>query len=115
VTSGLNLRFRLANTSEEFSGRKLHDFAFRVHWRQPVLNPSCTRKNLTTCQQDALQQACSITMLLFYQVATRLSLTTCYQIVELQDDNKLVGTTCNKAVELNNLVASCQQAVDNFS
>jgi hypothetical protein len=32
-------------------------------------------------------------MLLFYQVATRLSL-----------------TTCNKSVELNNLVASCRQA-----
>jgi hypothetical protein len=29
-------------------------------------------------------------MLLFYQVATRLSLTTCWQIVELQDDNKLL-------------------------
>jgi hypothetical protein len=42
-----------------------------------------TRKNLTTCQQDVfatgLQQACQqvVTMLLFYQVATRLSLTTC--------------------------------------
>jgi hypothetical protein len=39
-------------------------------------------------------------MLLFHQVATRLSLTTCWQ----------VGTTCNKSVALNNLVASCQQA-----
>ena len=29
-------------------------------------------------------------MLLFYQVATRLSLKTCYQVVELQDDNKLL-------------------------
>jgi hypothetical protein len=29
-------------------------------------------------------------MLLFYQVATRLSLTTCWQVVELQDDNKLL-------------------------
>jgi hypothetical protein len=44
---------------------------------------SVTRKNLTTCQQDVfatgLQQACQqvVTMLLFYQVATRLSLTTC--------------------------------------
>ena len=42
-----------------------------------------TRDNLTTCQQDVfatgLQQACQqvVTMLLFYQVATRLSLTTC--------------------------------------
>jgi hypothetical protein len=27
----------------------------------------------------------------------------------------VVGTTCNKSVELNNLVASCQQAVDNLS
>jgi AraC-like DNA-binding protein len=55
-------------------------------------------------------------MLLFYQVATRLSLTTCWQIVELQDDNKLLEQkTCNKSVELNNLVTSCQQAVDNLS
>jgi hypothetical protein len=42
-----------------------------------------THKNLTTCQQDVfatgLWQACQqvVTMLLFYQVATRLSLTTC--------------------------------------
>ena len=27
----------------------------------------------------------------------------------------VVGTTCNKFVELNNLVASCQQAVENLS
>jgi hypothetical protein len=59
-------------------------------------------------------------MLLFYQVATRLSLTTCWEIVELQDDIKLlgqlvVGTTCNKSVELNNLVVTCQQAVENLS
>ena len=33
----------------------------------------------------------------------------------MQDDNKFVGTTCNKSVELNNFVASCQQAVDNLS
>jgi hypothetical protein len=41
-------------------------------------------------------------MLLFYQVATILSLTICGQLVELQDNNK--------SVELNNVVASCQQA-----
>ena len=39
-------------------------------------------RNLTTCQQDVfatcLQQACQqvVTMLLFYQIATRLSFTT---------------------------------------
>jgi hypothetical protein len=33
----------------------------------------------------------------------------------LQNDNKVVGTTCNQSVELNNLVASYQQAVDNLS
>jgi hypothetical protein len=55
-------------------------------------------------------------MLLFYQVATSLSLTTCWQIVALQNDNKLLElvTTCNKSVELNNFVASFQQAVDNL-
>ena len=40
-----------------------------------------SRKNLTTCQQDVLATGASsqqvVTMLLFYQVATRLSLTTC--------------------------------------
>jgi hypothetical protein len=42
-----------------------------------------TRKNLTTCQEDVfatgLLQACQQVMatVLFYQVATRLSLTTC--------------------------------------
>jgi hypothetical protein len=57
-----------------------------------------------------LLQACQqvVTMLLFHQVATRLSLTTYWQIVGLQDDNKLLE-------KLNNLVASCQQAVDNLS
>jgi hypothetical protein len=44
-------------------------------------------------------------MLLFYQVATRLSLTTCWQVV---------GTTCNESVELNNLIASYQQTVHNL-
>jgi hypothetical protein len=45
--------------------------------------PFYTRKNRTTCQQDVfatgLQQACQqvATMLLLYQVGTRLSLTTC--------------------------------------
>jgi hypothetical protein len=27
----------------------------------------------------------------------------------------VVGTTCNKSVELNNLVASCQQVIENLS
>jgi hypothetical protein len=62
--------------------------------------PLYTRKNFTTCRQDVfatgLQQACQqvVTMLLFYQVATSLSLTTCWQIVELQDDNKLLEQVC---------------------
>jgi hypothetical protein len=42
-------------------------------------------------------------MLLFYQVATRLSLTTCWQIVELQDDNKLL----EQLVTWNNLEQVC--------
>jgi hypothetical protein len=55
-----------------------------------------TSKNLATCQQDVfatgLPQSCQqvLTTLLFYQVATRLSLTTCWQIVELQGDYKLL-------------------------
>jgi hypothetical protein len=47
-----------------------------------------------TCLWQACQQV--VTMLLFYQVATRLSLTTCWQIVELQDDNKLLEQLVTK-------------------
>ena len=52
------------------------------------------------------QQACQqvVTMLLFYQVITRLSLTTCWQIVELQDDNKLLEQLATT------LLTICQQA-----
>jgi hypothetical protein len=32
-----------------------------------------------------------------------------------QDDSKLLKTTCNRSVELNNPVASCQQADDNLA
>jgi hypothetical protein len=91
-----------------------------------------TRKNVTTSQQDVfatcLWQACQqvVTMLLFYQVVTRLSLTTCWKIVQLQNDDKLLvqlvtslelcSLSLNyKSVELNNLVASCQQGVHNLS
>jgi hypothetical protein len=45
-------------------------------------------------------------MLLFHQVATRLSLTTCWQIVELQDDNKLL-----EQQPCNNFSTSWEQAV----
>ena len=51
-------------------------------------------------------------MLLFYQVATRLSLVD--KLLNCRTIN-FFGTTCNKSVELNNLVASYQQAVDNLS
>jgi hypothetical protein len=82
-----------------------------------------TRENLANYQQDVfatgLQQACQqvVTMLIFYQVATRLSLTTCWQIVELQDDNKsleqlvtslLSSTTLQQVVSAN---TSCWQVV----
>jgi hypothetical protein len=81
-----------------------------------------TRENLTTFQQDVfatgLQQACQqvVTMLLFYR-AIRLSLTTCREIVELQDDNKLLeqlvasllsSTTLQQVV--NKPLTTCQQA-----
>jgi hypothetical protein len=42
---------------------------------------------------------------LFHQVATRLSLTTCWQIVELQDDNKLLEQLVTSLLSYNNLVA----------
>jgi hypothetical protein len=81
-----------------------------------------TRKNLTTFHQDVfptgLWQACQqvVTMLLFYQVATSLSLTTCRQIVELQDDSKLLEQLVTSLLNSTTThVASCQQAVNNLS
>jgi hypothetical protein len=49
----------------------------------------------TSCQQV-------VTMLLFYQVATRLSLTTCWQIDELQGDNKLLEQLVTSLKAVNN-------------
>jgi hypothetical protein len=46
---------------------------------------------------------------------TSLSLTTCWQIVELQDDNKLLEQLITSLLSSTNLVASWQQAVDNLS
>jgi hypothetical protein len=58
----------------------------------------------TSCQQV-------VTMLLFYQVATRLSLTTCWQIDELQGDNKLLEQLVTSLKAVNNLSTSWEQAV----
>ena len=73
-----------------------------------------TRKNLTTCQQDmfatGLYQACQQ---VYCKVVTH---NFCRQIVELQDDNKLLEqlvTTLLSSTTL--IVVSCQQAVDNLS
>jgi hypothetical protein len=55
-------------------------------------------------------------MLLFYQVATSLSLTTCRQIVKLQDDSKLLEQLVTSLLNSTTThVASCQQAVNNLS
>jgi hypothetical protein len=54
-------------------------------------------------------------MLLLYQVVdTKLSLTTCYQVVELQADNKLLEQLVTSLLNQQPIVASCQQAVDNL-
>jgi hypothetical protein len=60
-----------------------------------------------------LLQACQqvVAMLLFYQVATRLSLTTCWQIVELQDDDKLLEqlvTSLLSSITLWQVVNGCK-------
>jgi hypothetical protein len=51
-------------------------------------------------------------MLLFYQVATRLSLTTCQQVVELQDDNKLLEQLVASLLSSTTFkpLTTCQQA-----
>jgi hypothetical protein len=57
-------------------------------------------------------------MLLFYQVATRLSLITCWRIVELQDDNKLLKqlvTGLLSSTTLYNLSTSWEQALRTHS
>jgi hypothetical protein len=74
------------------------------------------RKNLNKmCSQQAciasLSASSVSTMLLFYQVATRLPLATCWQIVELQDDNKLLEQLVTSLLSSKTLycIASCQQ------
>jgi hypothetical protein len=55
-------------------------------------------------------------MQLFYQVATILSLITCWQIVELQNDNKLLEQLVESLLSSATLiVTTCRQAVDNLS
>ena len=87
-----------------------------IYWGFRIMLALYTCKNLTTCYKyvfaTGLQQACQqiATMLLFYQVATRLSLTTCWQIVELQDNtvSLLSSTTLQQVV--NKPLTTCQQA-----
>jgi hypothetical protein len=58
----------------------------------------------TSCNNAVILSSC-------YKVVTHNLL----GVVELQDDNmQVVGTTCDKSVEVNNLVASGQQAADNL-
>ena len=80
-----------------------------------------TRKNGQLVNKLCSQQACNklvnkfVAMLLFCQVVPSLWLTTCWQVVDLQHDNKLLEQTCNKAVEFIKLVASLLQACSNLS
>ena len=77
-----------------FSGQHISD----------PLNDDCTTHVKISRQQD-------VTMLLFYQFATRLPLTTCCQVVELQDDNKLLEQLVTSLLSSTILcMASCQQA-----
>ena len=71
-----------------------------------------TRKN---AQVNAQLVNKFVAMLLFCQVVPGLWLTTCWQVVDLQPDNKLLEQTCNKAVEFIKLVASLLQACSNLS
>jgi hypothetical protein len=76
-------------TQNEFDYIKLFCFGSSTVPNEKVVNKRTISGN-TACQQV-------VTMLLCYQVAPRLSLTTCWQIVELQDDNKLLDwTTCKQ-------------------
>jgi hypothetical protein len=84
-----------------------------------VFNYVCTHIKISQLIVNKMcsQQACSklankvVTMRLFHQVATRLLLTTCWQIVELQDDNKLLEQLWAQQLcsELS------QQAIDNLT
>ena len=57
------------------------------------------------------QQACSKLVNKLQRSAILLS---CYKVVT-HKLLQVVATTCNKSIELNNLVARCEQAVDNLS
>jgi hypothetical protein len=51
--------------------------------------------------QQASQQV--VTMLLFYQLATSLSLTTCYQVAEFQHGNRLLKQLITSLLSSTNL------------
>ena len=77
-------------------------------------------KNAQLVNKLCSQRACNklankfVAMLSFCQVVPSLRLTTCWQVVDLQPDNKLLEQTCNKAVEFIKLVASLLQACSNL-
>ena len=69
------------------------------------MSTRCVRNRLVASLSTSCNNAVASSS--YYKVVTHNLLTN----VDLQDDNKLLhGTTCNKSVEFNNLVASCQQA-----
>jgi hypothetical protein len=82
-----------------------------IHTRLRIshnLSTRCVRNRLvgslsTSCNNVVILSSC-------YKVVTRNLLTDCWTAGRYQ----VVGTTCNNDVELNNLVASCRQAVDNL-
>jgi hypothetical protein len=55
-----------------------------THVKTPNLSTRCVRKRLVASFSTTCNNA------VFYQVATRLSCITCYQLVESRDDNKLL-------------------------
>jgi hypothetical protein len=65
------------------------------------------------CSQQACSKLVNKTVILSrcYKVVTHNLLTNCWIAGRWQ----VFGTTCDKTVELNNIVASCQQAVENLS
>jgi hypothetical protein len=99
IQNSTNLSSKHLPEQSRFPAQKTKKTLLKILFNVNSHYPIRTRTHVKISQlvnKMCSQQACSklvnkvVTMLLFYQVATRLSLTTCWQIVELQDDNKLL-------------------------
>jgi hypothetical protein len=82
----------------------LSEWEYDINSVQYTLKKACSISLSTSCYNAVILSSC-------YKAVTHNLMTSCWIAGRWQ----VVQTTCNKSVELNNLVASCQQAAENLS